>query len=141
MRMLVIFATTLIVLSGRFAIAQQGAPVPKEKASSSYRMPTSHTPTLPQPTDPTALVHVGKRAPLDQHPAAVYLARLAPGSRRTMSDALDKIAGMLTADRCDRRTLRWDQVRYQHTQAVRSKLADQYEPATTNKMISALRAC
>ena len=34
MRMLVIFATALIMLSGRFAIAQQGAPVPKEKESS-----------------------------------------------------------------------------------------------------------
>ena len=44
-----------------------------------------------------------------------------------------------TGDRCDRWTLRWDQVRYQHTQAVRSKLADKYEPATANKMLSALR--
>jgi hypothetical protein len=35
--------------------------------------------------------------------------------------------------------LRWDQVRYQHTAAVRLKLADEYEPATTNKMLSALR--
>src|SRR5512135_2717385 len=81
----------------------------------------------------------GSAFPFDQHPAAVYLARLAPGSRRTMGDALDRIAGMLTGDRCDRKTLRWDAVRYQHTQAIRSKLADKYEPATANKMLSALR--
>lgn len=97
------------------------------------------TETLPQPSDVTALVHTGDRIPLDRHPAAVYLARLAPGSRRTMQDALDRIAGMLTGDRCDRWTLRWNALRYQHTQAVRSKLADQYEPATANKMLSALR--
>src|SRR5512139_1758623 len=95
--------------------------------------------TLPQPSDTNTLVHTGERIPLDQHPAAVYLARLAPGSRRTMTDALDRIAGMLTGDRCDRKTLRWDAVRYQHSQAVRSKLADMYEPATANKMLSALR--
>ena len=94
---------------------------------------------LPARSDTTTLVHTGRRLPLDQHPAAVYLARLALGSRRTMTDALNRIAGMLTGNRCDRKTLRWDAVRYQHTQAVRSKLADQYEPATANKMLSALR--
>ncbi|MGD0949526.1 MAG: site-specific integrase [Candidatus Binatia bacterium] len=103
-------------------------------------MPT--TEALPQTTpdhpDTTALVHL-KRLPRDQHPAAVYLARLAPGSRPTMTDALDRIAAMLTGNRCNRWTLRWDQIRYQHTQAVRSKLADKYEPATANKMLSALR--
>lgn len=104
-------------------------------------MPPSDTLPMQTPDQPdaTALVHVGKRLPRDQHPAVVYLARLAPGSRPTMSDALDRIASMLTGDHCDRWTLRWDQVRYQHAQAVRSKLADQYEPATANKMLSALR--
>jgi integrase/recombinase XerD len=98
-----------------------------------------HSPTPPAATTVAALVHFGPRIPLDQHPAAVYLARLAPGSRRTMSDALDRIAAMLTAGRSDRWTLRWSTLRYQHTQAVRSQLADRYEPATTNKMLSALR--
>ena len=100
-------------------------------------MPTPKT--LPKSPDSTALVHVGKRLPLDQHPVGVYLARLAPGSRPTMQDALDRIAGILTGGRCDRWTLRWHALRYQHTQAVRAKLADQYEPATANKILSALR--
>jgi integrase len=77
--------------------------------------------------------------PADRHPAAVYLARLAEGSRRTMANALDTIAGLLTYYRCDLRTLDWGALRYQHTAAVRSRLADLYSPATANKMLAALR--
>lgn len=75
----------------------------------------------------------------DQHPAAVYLARLAPGSRRTMSAALDTIAGLLTSGRCNVQTLDWGSLRYQHTAAVRAVLAELYAPATANKMLAALR--
>ena len=59
--------------------------------------------------------------PADRHPAKVFLARLSAGSRRTMRDALDTIAGLLTSRRCDAETLDW------------------YAPATANKMLSALR--
>lgn len=75
----------------------------------------------------------------DRHPAAVYLARLAPGSRRTMSEALDMVAGILTSNRCNMQSLDWSALRYQHTAAVRSALADLYAPATANKMLAALR--
>ncbi len=75
----------------------------------------------------------------DQHPAVVYLARLAPGSRRTMSEALNTVAGILTSNRCNMQTLDWSALRYQHTAAVRSVLADLYAPATANKMLAALR--
>lgn len=64
--------------------------------------------------------------PNDQHPAAVYLAKLAPGSRRAMRDALDTIAGLLTSERCNAKTLEWSALRYQHTAAVRSKLMEGY---------------
>lgn len=77
--------------------------------------------------------------PADQHPAAVYLARLAPGSRRTMREALDTIAGLLTSNRCDLQTLDWAALRYQHTAAVRAILAGLYAPATANKMLAAFR--
>ena len=75
----------------------------------------------------------------DRHPAAVYLARLAQGSRRTMAGALDVIAGLLTSYRCDKETLDWGALRYQHTAAIRALLADLYAPATANKMLAALR--
>jgi len=75
----------------------------------------------------------------DRHPAAVYLARLAQGSRRTMAGALDVIAGLLTSYRCDKETLDWGALRYQHTAAIRALLADLYAPATANKMLEALR--
>lgn len=75
----------------------------------------------------------------DEHPAAVYLAHLAPGSRRTMTGALNTMAGLLSGDRCDMRTLDWSALRYQHTTALRTILADLYSPATANKMLAALR--
>lgn len=77
--------------------------------------------------------------PSDQHPAKVYIARLSPGSRRSMRGALDTIAGILTSGRCDAEALDWGKVRYQHTAAVRSALAERYASATVNKMLSALR--
>lgn len=77
--------------------------------------------------------------PPDRHPAAVYLARLAAGSRRTMAESLDVIAGLLTSYRCDKATLNWGALRYQHTAAIRALLADLYAPATANKMLAALR--
>ncbi len=75
----------------------------------------------------------------DQHPAAVYLARLAEGSQRTMKQALDVVAAILTGDELDAQTLDWSQLRYQHTAAVRAQLAERYAPATANKMLAALR--
>jgi site-specific recombinase XerD len=75
----------------------------------------------------------------DRHPAAVYLARLAPGSRRTMRAALHTIAGVLSSGALDAQSIDWSGVRYQHTAALRSHLAEKYAPATANKMLSALR--
>ena len=78
----------------------------------------------------------------------------APGSRRTMRTALNTIAELLgvaavieeptTVGRgrhevetllyCD-----WASLRYQHTQALRTLLAQRYKPASANKMLAALR--
>lgn len=78
--------------------------------------------------------------PLDQHPAAVYIAGLAKGSRRTMRAALDKIADLLIGVP-DSLQVQWGRLRFQHTAAIRSKLAESYSAATANKMLSALRGC
>jgi site-specific recombinase XerD len=76
--------------------------------------------------------------PADRHPAAVYLAGLAPGSRRTMRAALDTLADMLIKD-ADALGVEWAALRFQHTTAIRSKLAERYSTKTVNKMLSALR--
>src|SRR3978361_569030 len=78
--------------------------------------------------------------PLERHPVAVYLARLAPSSRRTMLAALHAIASLLSDERCDAWSLDWPQLRYRHTTAVRALLADgRYAPATANRHLAALR--
>ena len=75
--------------------------------------------------------------PLSQNPAVVYLARLTSAlSKRTMRAALDKIAAL---DGQDAFTLHWAALRYQHTLAIRARLAADYAPATANKLLSALR--
>ncbi len=88
--------------------------------------------------DPSTLV-LAKPLPLTMHPAQVYLASLGAGSRRTMREALNAIASMLTNGTCDALTLDWSQLRYQHTAAVRAVLMEKYSPATANKMLCALR--
>lgn len=82
---------------------------------------------------------VATTVPADQNPALVYLASLAPGSRRTMRQALDVMARILTAQQFNHRTLPWGALRFQHVQAVRSVLMERYSATTANKMLSALR--
>jgi site-specific recombinase XerD len=79
--------------------------------------------------------------PLDQNPAVVYLAGLnTETGRRTMRQALDTIAEMLTGNQADAMTLDWSAVRVQHIAAVRTRLQEQgHKPATINKYLCALR--
>jgi hypothetical protein len=60
------------------------------------------------------------RAELNQ--AAVYLNRLGAGSRRTMRQALDAIAELVGGSELDADRFPWEQLRYQHTQAIRAHL-------------------
>jgi integrase/recombinase XerD len=76
---------------------------------------------------------------LDQHPAVVYLAGLSEGSRRTMYQALQTIAAILSDGQLDVFSLNWGALRQEHTAAVRTRLVAQYKPATVNRMLSALR--
>lgn len=73
----------------------------------------------------------------DQHPVVVYLAKLSPGpSRTTMREALKVIATDLGGEV---ETIPWAALRYQHTQAIRTRLAARYAPASANKILAALR--
>src|SRR5437879_5725920 len=91
--------------------------------------------------EPSAMVPAAElRA--DRHPAVVYLARLAPGSRRTMEAALRRVASLVTGEpEAPDSHLRftWAALRYQHTAAVRARLAEASAPATANKTLAALR--
>jgi len=77
--------------------------------------------------------------PADQHPVLIYLASLSHGSRRTMQESLKKISFIISKGKVDFLSFDWASIRYQHTQAVRSLLAEQYKPATANKILSALK--
>jgi integrase/recombinase XerC len=79
--------------------------------------------------------------PLDQHPAAVFIASLgSENSRRNMRRYLNQIAGLLTsAEHGDALAVNWAALRFQHTAAIRARLMEQYAPATVNCMLSALR--
>lgn len=75
----------------------------------------------------------------DRNPALVYLASLSQSSRRTMGEALNKLASLL-ADGLTAESCPWYLLRYQHTQALRAKLAETYSAAATaNRHIYALR--
>ena len=75
---------------------------------------------------------------LDRNPAAVYLASLSESGRRTMRQALDVIAGILTGN-ADCLACDWAGLRFQHTTVVRTRLVESYAPATARKMLCALR--
>ncbi len=73
------------------------------------------------------------------NPAAVYLARLGPGSRRAMTHAIEWLAREASAARCTAETMPWHLLRYQHTQVLRARLKAGYAPATVNRFLAALR--
>jgi integrase len=84
--------------------------------------------------------------PLDQNPAAVYLSTLTSAqSRYTMENALRTVVALITNRNVENVTreamlgFQWQRLRYQHTAAIRARLADQYAPANANRIISALR--
>jgi site-specific recombinase XerD len=76
------------------------------------------------------------------NPAAVYLARLAPGSRPTMLVSLRTIAKFFGRSGVveDVITFPWYELRYPEIQALRSWLLTRYPaPATANRILAALR--
>lgn len=80
-----------------------------------------------------------ERGPLERNPTAIYLASLAPSSRRTIRESLDRIARLLSGGAADAFTFNWASLRYPHAIAIRAKLEELYSAATANKMLSGLR--
>jgi site-specific recombinase XerD len=85
--------------------------------------------------------------PLDQNPAAVYLAGLASSnSQRNMGRYLHQMADLLQPE-ADAFSIQWGNVRYQHTKAILARLSSDNAPGTdqpyatrtVNGMLSALR--
>lgn len=72
-------------------------------------------------------------------PVAVYLARLASGSRRGQLDALNMIARLLTKGSADAEGVNWASLKYPQTAAIRAALTERYAPNTTKRMLAALR--
>lgn len=75
----------------------------------------------------------------DQHPVAVYLARLAPRSRIAMASTISVIVRMISNTEIPIEVFPWQSLRYQHVSALRSQLADIYSPARANGCLAALR--
>lgn len=71
--------------------------------------------------------------------AEAYLARLAPGSRRTMKQSLQAIAEEFSHGRANLFMFPWCDLRYENTAEIRNQLAVRYASATANKMLCALR--
>lgn len=87
------------------------------------------------------ILAVPTHASLERSPAAVYLARLAPSSRRVMRSTLDSIVRLLdVGDDVDALIFNWTVLRYEHTSAIRALLVSrQLAPSTANRHLAALR--
>lgn len=92
--------------------------------------------TLLTTTNTTALTAID--TPTQTNPVLVYLASLSESSRRPQRQSLDVIAKLVMVD-SDVLTFPFHQLRYEHTQAIRSKLAESYSASTANRHLSALR--
>jgi site-specific recombinase XerD len=89
---------------------------------------------------PDSLTLAAWAGPRDRHPLAVYLARLAPGSRPAMLSAARLIAATITGTPdADPFALPWHAIRYQHAQSIRATLAERYAPKTSNRVLVCLR--
>lgn len=72
-------------------------------------------------------------------PVAVYLGQLSANSRRAVRADLNVIAGVLSQGEADLAGIPWHLLRYEHVAAIRQRLAEQYAPASANRMLSSLR--
>ena len=115
-------------------------PINKGRENDANSEENSVTVTLVCLPDGADLLRAKEPTRLDQNPAAVYLASLSAGSRRTMRASLNTIAALLTnGAQTNALQIDWSRIRFAHTTAVRSLLAERYTHSTANKMLAALR--
>jgi integrase/recombinase XerD len=81
---------------------------------------------------------LSEELPSDRQPVHLYLARLSPSSRRSTTQALHSLAGLLSDGQDTAFTLNWAALRYQHITVLRTRLAERYTTTTANKMLAAL---
>ena len=87
-----------------------------------------------------ALPEIVRPLPPDRHPAATYLASLAPGSRPSVRSGLRLLATLLSGGRTnDWSAIDWSAVRFQHAAAIRTLLAERFAPSTANRQLAVLR--
>lgn len=97
-------------------------------------------------SQPTAIDQPAHYSP-DRNPALVYLASISESSRRPVTQSLNAIAAILGFERVEDGDgkeitfmfVPWGAIRYEHTQAIRSRLEERYSPSTGNRHLSALR--
>ena len=97
-------------------------------------------PDHPSPPKPVPIVTAAP--PLDENPAAVYLAgKPSAVGRRGLQRSLERAAEILTGGlTTDALALNWAEVRYQHVMALKAVLLDQdAKPATINHVLAAVR--
>ena len=70
-------------------------------------------------------------------PSDRYLQALAPGSRRTMTQAVGVLEGLLTGD--EKAGPDWAELGREDVLTLRRQLAERYAPSTANKMLAAFR--
>lgn len=73
----------------------------------------------------------------DQNPYVVYLASLSENSRPTAVQSLNRVAELLGFPSAD--VTPWHMLRFQHTQAIRQRLIEHYQPPTARKIISFIK--
>jgi len=102
----------------------------------------------PHPLDPEEAMRRGRSDEPDRaswqaldpfDPVTAYLEQLGSGSRRTMREALTKLARWASDGRCGPQDLPWHLLRIEHTAALRTRLGATLAPATANKHLAALR--
>lgn len=75
----------------------------------------------------------------ERRPSEAYLGSLSESSRRVMGGALDRLAGLLTGGLAEAELIPWWTLEPAQANEVRRVLREQYQPATANRYLTALR--